>query len=516
MKDKKFLGIELGSTRIKAVLIDAGGAVLCAGGYEWENTLTDGYWSYALEDVEKGLQACYAALTKAYAAAYGQPLAHIDGMGVSAMMHGYLAFNAQDELLVPFRTWRNTNTARAAAALSDALQCNMPMRWSAAHYYQAVLDKEEHAGKVAHLHTLASYVHYRLTGQNVIGVGDASGMFPIQDNDYDRARIQTYNELLRAQGVQKDIYELLPRVLTAGQHAGALTAAGAKWLDPSGALQAGVPCCPPEGDAGTGMVATDAVRENTGNVSAGTSAFAMAVLDKPLTKAYPEIDMVTTPDGKPVAMVHVNNCTSEINEWVGLFYEAARLCGAQTDKGELIAKLFALSRESDGECGKFVGYNYLSGEPIAGVEKGVPMIMRLADGESNLSNFMQMHIYSAVATLGMGMEILAGEGVAVQRMCGHGGFFKSEYVGAAAMSAAVGAPVTVLKNAGEGGAWGIALLAAFAAQNKATLPDFLEDVFRNEQKSTVCASEQDKKKYAAFMARYKKYAGVEKAAAEVE
>ena len=508
------MGIEFGSTRIKAVLIDGQGNVLGSGGYEWENALRGGYWTYDLTDAVQGMQASYAALNTAYAAKYGEPIRKLDGIGISAMMHGYLAFDEKYNLLTPFRTWRNTNTARASDELSAELHFNMPMRWSGSHYYQAVSDNESHVQKVAYLHTLASYMHYLLTGENAIGIGDGSGMFPVRENDYDAERVKKYNALLKKHGIEKDIYALLPRVKLAGERAGALTKEGARLLDPSGVLQPGAVMCPPEGDAGTGMVATNAVREQTGNVSAGTSAFAMIVLEKPLKNVYPEIDIVTTPHGKDVAMVHVNNCTSEINAWAGIFAEAIELAGGSMPKGELLTRLFQTSRNSDDDCGKYVGYNFLSGEPIAGMQNGAPLLLRASDGKPTLANFMQMQIYSAVASLRMGMEILEQEKVRVKEICGHGGFFKTDYVGANAMSAAVNAPVTVMKNAGEGGAWGIALLALYAATKKGSLEDFLQDVFRDGQKSVVEADEHEKKKFAAFMTRYKANLAAEKHASE--
>lgn len=503
MTDKLYLGVELGSTRIKSVLIDAAGTVLCGGAHEWENRLENGLWTYTLDDVWNGLRHSYTDLREAYEKKYGKKLETLRGIGISAMMHGYLAFDAQDNLLVPFRTWRNTNTAEAAAELSEKLYFNIPQRWSGAHFYQAVLNKEAHVPHVTHLNTLAGYVHYKLTGKRVLGVGDASGMFPIEKNDYDRTRIAKYNALLAEHGVEKDLYALLPKVLLAGEDAGTLTEEGARLLDESGTLQAGAPLCPPEGDAGTGMVATNAVKVRTGNVSAGTSAFAMVVTEKPLERVYSEIDMVTTPDGFPVAMVHVNNFTNEINAWAGLFAEAIELAGGKADKGTLFEKLFRLSLSSDVDCGGFVGYNFLSGEPIAGVETGSPLLFRSPDGKPNLAGFMQMQIYSALGALAMGMEILEKENVRVEEMCGHGGFFKTDFVGANAMSAAVGAPVTVMKNAGEGGAWGIALLALYAAEKKGTLAEFLGKIFGGTKKTTVTASADEKKKFAAFMQKYK-------------
>ena len=506
--NKKILGIELGSTRIKSVLIDEKARVLAHGSYEWENQLVDGLWSYSLLEVEKGLQACYADLIKNYE----QPLKKIDAIGVSAMMHGYLAFDKNDKLLVPFRTWRNTNTESAAKELSSVLEFNMPQRWSASHYYQAVLNGEPHVQDVAYLTTLAGYVHWVLTGKKVLGVGDASGMFPIKDGEYDREMLARYDELLKKRGLAKRFGDLLPAILLAGEDAGCLTENGARFLDPTGNLQAGIPLCPPEGDAGTGMVATNAVREKTGNVSAGTSAFVMLVLEKSLEKVYPEIDIVTTPTGTPVAMVHVNNCTSEINTWVNLFSEVVALSGGKLSKGELFERLFAISKESDKEIGKLFACNFLSGEPIANIAEGRPLFLRMPDGNMNLANFMQAQIYSALASLNLGMEILKAENVAIESICGHGGFFKTEFVGQNAMSATLNAPITVMKNAGEGGAYGIALLALYRLKKTETLEDFLDKIFASNEKITVSANQEEKEKFAAFMLRYKNGLAVEKTA----
>jgi len=509
------LGIELGSTRIKSVLTDKKGNVLASGGHEWENSLVDGLWTYSLDEVWDGLQKSYASLAADWKRKSGEEIERLDAIGVSAMMHGYLAFDKADNLLVPFRTWRNTNTAQAAEELTAALGFNMPQRWSASHYYQAVLNGEKHVGDVAFLTTLAGYVHWKLTGKKVLGVGDASGMFPVSNGNYNSDMIQKYNALLKAHGVEKDLKKLLPKILIAGQNAGTLTSEGAALLDKSGKLQKGAVCCPPEGDAGTGMVATNAVRARTGNVSAGTSAFAMIVLEKPLQKVYPEIDVVTTPSGLDVAMVHVNNCTSEINAWAKIFGEAAELLGAKFDKGELFEKLFKISAESDGETGKLFACNFLSGEPTVKIQEGRPMFLRLPDGNMNLANFMQAQIYSALATLHIGMEILAEENVKVDSVCGHGGFFKTAFIGQNAMSVALGAPVTVRKNAGEGGAFGIAVLALYCLNNVVSLEDFLDELYAEEETTVVRASEEEKAKFAAFMRRYKLGLQVEKTASEV-
>ncbi len=504
------LGIELGSTRIKSVLIDEKAKVIAQGSFEWENQLVDGLWSYSLLEVKRGLQASYADLIKNH----GKPLEKIDAIGVSAMMHGYLAFDKNNNLLVPFRTWRNTNTEDAAKELSSVLGFNMPQRWSAAHYYQAVINGESHVKDVAYLTTLAGYVHWLLTDEKVLGIGDASGMFPIQDGTYNQDMLVKYNELLKKHGVQQKLENLLPEILSAGEEAGCLTENGALFLDPTGVLEAGIPLCPPEGDAGTGMVATNAVREKTGNVSAGTSAFVMLVLEKSLKKVYPEIDVVTTPTGKPVAMVHVNNCTSEINAWVDIFAEVIRLSGGVISKGELFDKLFNVSKESDKETGKLFACNFLSGEPIVDLKEGRPLFLRMPDGEMNLANFMQAQIYSALASLSLGMEILKGERIEIDSICGHGGFFKTDFIGQNAMSAALDAPVTVMKTAGEGGAYGIAVLALYSVFKKGTLEDFLDRLFAHNEKNTVCASVEEKEKFADFMQRYKKGLAVEKAAEE--
>lgn len=503
---KKILGIELGSTRIKSVLIDENGVVLAQGGYEWENKLVDGLWSYDLDEVWSGLQSSYSSLLENY----GLPITTLDAIGISAMMHGYLAFDKDENLLVPFRTWRNTNTAKAADELTRELSFNMPMRWSATHFYQAVLNRETHVKDVAFFTTLSGYVHYKLTGEKVLGVGDASGMFPITDNDYDCVMIKKYNALLSKHGVNVDVIDLMPKVKLSGEYAGKLTEQGAKLLDKSGNLNSGIILCPPEGDAGTGMVATNAVKERTGNVSAGTSAFVMAVMEKPLSKVYPEIDVVTTPSGNPVAMVHVNNFTSEINAWSELFCEVINLAGYKVSKSELIGKLFKTSLDSDENAGGLIGYNFLSGEPIVGVNQGKPLFLREPSGDMTLSNFMQMQIYSALAGLSIGMEILEDEGVALDDICGHGGFFKTEFVGANAMSAALNSPITVMKTAGEGGAWGIAVLALFATTKGLKLAEFLDEIFKNSEKVTVVADKKEKKKFSRFKKIYKEYLKLEK------
>ena len=508
---KKILGIEFGSTRIKAVLIDECANVVAQGAFEWENRLEDGLWTYSLEEVWHGVQCAYQALCQSY----GEPIKTLDYIGISAMMHGYLAFDKDNKLLTPFRTWRNTNTEQASKALTRELDFNMPQRWSATHYYQAVLNKEPHVGEVVFLTTLAGYVHWKLTGKKVLGIGDASGMFPIANNRYDCERLKKYNRLLAQRGVKKNLGDLLPEILLAGENAGYLTEEGAKLLDIHGNLQKGVPFCPPEGDAGTGMVATNAVKERTGNVSAGTSGFAMIVMDKVLSRVHPEIDVVTTPVGKPVAMVHVNNFTSEINAWVQMFEEVAALAGVQVDRGVLFDRLFKKSAESDEKVGGLLGYNFLSGEPIVNMKSGRPLLLRDSEGKMNLANFMQMQIYSALGALSLGMDILKEENVSIDEICGHGGFFKTERIGANAMSAAIGSPVTVMQNAGEGGAWGIAILALYAVNSSISLEQFLAELFKNTKKTTVQADESEKERFATFMDSYKKGLQIERLTTEI-
>ena len=513
---EKIIGIELGSTRIKSVLVDENATVLATGSFEWENQLEDGLWTYSLADVEKGLQGSFAALAKDYMEKYGDTLRDVTAMGISAMMHGYLAFDREENLLVPFRTWRNTNTAQAADELTKLFGFNIPMRWSVAHFHQVLLNGESHIDKVAFLTTLAGYVHYKLTGRKVLGVGDASGMFPIKDGNYDGEMLTKYNALLREKNVDIAFDTILPAVLTAGEDAGSLTPEGALWLDPTGNLQAGCVLCPPEGDAGTGMVATNSVIPNTANVSAGTSAFLMAVLEKDLSKCYREIDVVTTPHGYPVAMVHVNNFTSEINAWAGLFEEVfAALGGGDLDRGTLFNTLYTKALEGDATCGGLMGYNFLSGEPIVGVVNGIPMVTRTPDGKLTLGNFMRMQIYSALGSLAMGCKILAEENVRIDSVCGHGGFFKTPFVGQSAMSAAVGAPVTVMQNAGEGGAWGIAVLALLTARGSRDLEGLLDELLGDAPKTTVSADEAEIQAFAAFMEIYRKGLAVEKLASEV-
>lgn len=517
---KGILGIEFGSTRIKAVLIDEKGTPLASGSHEWENRLTDGIWTYTLDDIWSGLADCYADLASDVKKKYDVVLKKFASIGFSAMMHGYLAFDKEGELLVPFRTWRNTITEEAAAKLTEVFQYNIPQRWSIAHLYQAILKKEEHVGKIDFLTTLAGYVHWKLTGEKVLGVGDASGMFPIdcKRGNYDQNMIRKFDELTEPCGYGWKLSDILPKVLSAGEKAGTLTPEGAKLLDVSGNLEAGILLCPPEGDAGTGMVATNSVGVRTGNVSAGTSVFAMVVLEKELSKVYPEIDLVTTPDGALVAMVHCNNCTSDLNAWVNLFDEFAKSIGAAIDKNQLFSVLYHKALEGDADCGGLISYNYFSGEPVTGFDEGAPLFVRKADQTFNLANFMRTHLYSSLAALKAGLDLLfKEEDVKVDEMFGHGGLFKTKGVGQRIAAAAMNTPVSVMETAGEGGAWGIALLASYM-QNKEEgeeLQDFLNHkIFAGQKGEKLLPVKEDVEGFDQFMIRYKKGLAIEHAAVD--
>ena len=477
---KAILGIEFGSTRIKAVLIDEQNKPIAQGAHEWENQLKDGLWTYSIDAVWSGLQDCYADLRNDVKRQYDCEIESLAAIGFSAMMHGYMAFDAEQQLLVPFRTWRNTNTGAAAAELSELFQYNIPLRWSISHLYQCILDNEAHVSAIKYLTTLAGYVHWQLTGEFVLGVGDASGMLPVdpQTKTYDATMVEKFDQLVAPKGFSWKLLDILPRVLVAGENAGSLTAEGAKRLDPSGHLKAGIPLCPPEGDAGTGMVATNAVKQRTGNVSAGTSSFSMIVLEKPLSKPYEKIDMVTTPDGSLVAMVHCNNCTSDLNAWVNLFREYQQLLGVPVDMNEVFSKLYNHALEGDADCGGLISYNYISGEPVTGLSEGCPLFVRSANDKFTLANFMRAHLHAAVGVLKIGNDILfKQEKVEVDRITGHGGLFKTKGVGQRILAAALNSPISVMETAGEGGAWGIALLAAYLTNGKSqSLADYLEQV----------------------------------------
>jgi sugar (pentulose or hexulose) kinase len=517
---KTVLGIEFGSTRIKAVLIGEDHKPIASGSYEWENKHENGVWTYSIEDVWTGLQESYRNLCKEVSEKYGSPLETIGAIGFSGMMHGYMAFDKNDNLLAPFRTWRNTITGQAAEKLTDLFQFNIPQRWSIAHLYQAILNKESHVKDISHQTTLAGYVHWKLTGQKVMGIGEASGMFPVDSktNDYDAGRIEQFNELLKAENISWKLQDILPKVLVAGDAAGALTEEGAKLLDPTGGLKAGIPLCPPEGDAGTGMVATNSVAVRTGNVSAGTSVFAMIVLEKALSKLYPEIDMVTTPTGKPVAMVHSNNCTSDLNAWVGLFQEFTTAIGVEISQSKLFEMLYQKALTGDVDAGGLLAYSYLSGEHITHMEEGRPLFVRTPESRFTLANFMRVNLFSSLGALKIGLDILfVQEKVKIDQILGHGGFFKTKEVGQRMMAAAMNVPVSVLETAGEGGAWGIALLASYMfnkAENEPFEAYLSDKVFADEKGSTIAPDPADVAGFAAFMERYKRGLVIERAAVE--
>ena len=517
---KTVLGVELGSTRIKAVLVGEDHAPIASGNHDWENRLENNVWTYSIDDVWTGLQHAYAELARDVQEKYGVELTTLGAIGFSAMMHGYMAFGADGKLLAPFRTWRNTMTGPAAAELTNLFDFNIPQRWSIAHLRQAMLNGEEHIPQISYLTTLAGYVHWMLTGKKVLGVGEASGMFPIdsETNDYDASMVEKFDSLIAPANLPWKLRDILPKVLVAGESAGVLTAEGAKLLDVSGKLQPGIPCCPPEGDAGTGMTATNSVAKRTGNVSAGTSVFAMVVLEKALKKVHTEIDMVTTPTGRPVAMVHCNNCTSDLNAWVGLFGEFAKLIGVELNSNELYGNLYRKALEADRDCGGLLSYNYYSGEHITGFAEGRPLFARTPDSRFTLANFMRTHLYSALSVLKLGLDILIGEeNVQIDRMFGHGGLFKTKGVGQSIMAAAINAPVSVMETAGEGGAWGVALLAAYM-KNKIegeTLDDYLANrVFAGRLGEELQPDAADVEGFRNFIARYASSLPIERAAVE--
>ena len=514
------LGIELGSTRIKAVLIGPDHTPIASGSYEWENRYENGVWTYSLQDVWAGVQGSYRALATEVLQRYHTPLQTVGAIGFSAMMHGYLAFDGEGNLLVPFRTWRNTITGQASKELTELFHFNIPQRWSIAHLYQAILNKEAHIQDISYLTTLAGYVHWKLTGQKVLGVGEASGMFPVDSktNDYDKRMIELFDEWLQVRNIAWKIQDILPQVRVAGDPAGVLTEQGARLLDPAGRLRAGISLCPPEGDAGTGMVATNSVAQRTANVSAGTSVFAMIVLEKALSKVYPEIDMVTTPTGKPVAMVHSNNCTSDLNAWIGLFREFTDALGLEIGEAELFELLYQKALTGDADGGGLLAYNYYSGEHITHLEEGRPLFVRTPESRFTLSNFMRVHLFSALGALKSGLDILfEQEQVKLDQVLGHGGFFKTKAVGQKIMAAAMNVPVSVIETAGEGGAWGAALLAAYMlhkAENE-PLETYLSDkVFAGITGTTMPPDPADVDGFAAFMERYKRGLIIERTAVD--
>ena len=517
---KTALGIEFGSTRIKAVLVAENNLPIAQGAHDWENRLDNGVWTYTLDDIWNGLQDCYAKMAADVNNQYGVELTKIGAMGFSAMMHGYMAFNDKDELMVPFRTWRNTMTEQASNDLTERFAYHIPQRWSIAHLYQAILNGEEHVPNIKFFCTLAGYVHWKLSGKKVLGVGEASGMFPIDitTGQFNTKMIDTFNELVAPKGFPWKLEEILPGVLSAGEDAGCLTKEGALLLDPSGKLQAGIPMCPPEGDAGTGMVATNSVAVRTGNVSAGTSVFAMVVLEKELSKVYDAIDLVTTPTGNLVGMVHCNNCTSDLNAWVNLFAECLDNFGAKPDMNDVYGTLYRKALEGDDDCGGLLAYNYFSGEHITGFEEGRPLFVRTPDSKFNLANFMRVHLFTALGALKVGLDILTKEEkVKIDQMLGHGGLYKTPGVGQKITAAAMNSPVSVMETAGEGGAWGIAVLAAYL-MNKAegeTLEAYLTNkVFAGQKGSTIEPDAKDVTGFETFIERYKKGLAIERAAVD--
>ncbi|MEB6036610.1 FGGY-family carbohydrate kinase [Staphylococcus pseudoxylosus] len=508
------IGIELGSTRIKTVAIDQNLSTVASGHFEWENQFIDGYWTYSINDIWVGLQKSYSAMTVEIKEKYDLTLRKVKSIGVSGMMHGYLAFDQNEDLLVPFRTWRNGNTAKAATLLSEAFQFNIPERWSIAHLYQAILDNESHVNRITYLTTLAGYVHWYLTGEKVLGIGDASGMFPIDidTKSYRKDLLEEANHIFKTKYFERSVEELLPEIKLAGESGGLLTEEGATLLDPSGNLEAGILMCPPEGDAGTGMVATNTVAQNTGNISAGTSAFAMIVLSNTLKDMYPEIDVVTTPDGSEVAMIHTNNCTSDINDWMNLFGEVLNVMGVDFSSDELYGHIFERSLSSDDNIGGLLSYNYVSGENITNVDTGYPLFIREPNYQFNLANFMKMHLFSAFSTLKIGMDLLKeNEYIDIDKLIAHGGIFKTKDVAQQILASAFEQPITVMETASEGGAWGISVLAYYAAlDTEDSLDVFLNDsVFINTKEKTLQPVAQEVINFNNYVEKMKKGLSIE-------
>lgn len=513
------LGIEFGSTRIKAVLIGADGKPLASGAHAWENALRDGIWTYSLEAIWAGLQGSFADLRKVLAAQYGVSLTQVKALGMSGMMHGYMVFDAEGKQLVPFRTWRNNSTAVASAELTELFNYPIPQRWSIAHLYQAILNGEPHVGQIAYITTLAGYVHWMLTGQKWMGIGEASGMFPVDSEaqDFNAALVAKFDDHIANRGYGWTLKDILPQVLVAGECAGTLTAESVRLLDPAGMLQAGIPLCPPEGDAGTGMVATNSVEVRTGNVSAGTSVFAMLVLEKALSRVYNEIDLVTTPDGKLVGMVHSNNCTSDLNAWMDLFGQVVKAVGLELSASELFSSLLPLALKGDSDCGGLLAYGYVSGEHMTGFSEGRPLFVRSSDSHFTLENCIRTHLFSALCALRMGLDVLINEEqVVVEEIRGHGGFFKTPWVGQRIMAAATKTPVSILETAGEGGAWGIALLASYMMREVKgqALPDFLMPVFADSMGEALLPEPADVTGFEQFFERYRRGLAIERAAVE--
>ena len=515
---KAVLGIEFGSTRIKAVLVDDNNTPIAQGSFEWENHLDNGIWTYPMDEIHTGFRACYKDLKKDVSEKYGTGIKKLGAIGISAMMHGYLAFGKDNNLLVPFRTWRNTITEESAAKLTKCFNYNIPQRWSIAHLYQAILNKEAHVKDIAFQTTLAGYIHWMLTGEKVMGIGEASGMFPIDPatKDFDAEMVAKFDAILKEEGMPYTLKEIFPKVLVAGECGGKLTKEGAAFIDESGELEAGIPVAPCEGDAGTGMAATNAVKIRTGNVSAGTSVFAMVVLEKNLSKVYEEVDLVTTPDGSLVGMIHCNNCTSDLNAWVNLFKESLECYGVEVDMNKLFSTLYNKALEGNKNCGGLISYNYFSGEGVTKFDEGRPLFVREQNANMNLANFMRTHLYASLATLKMGCDImLKEEGVKVDSITGHGGLFKTKGVGQSILAAALNAPVSVMETAGEGGAWGMALLASYMIQKSQgeTLSDYLTNkVFKDMKAETLAPNADDAKGFDEYIVSYRKALEVEASA----
>ena len=515
---KAVLGIEFGSTRIKAVLVDDANKPIASGSHEWENQLKDGIWTYSIDMIWEGLQHAYKEMTEDVEKQYGVKVEKLAALGFSAMMHGYMAFGADDEILVPFRTWRNAITEEASEKLTKLFNYNIPQRWSIAHLYQAILNGEDHVKDIKFQTTLAGYIHWKLTGRKVLGVGEASGMFPIDiaTGKFNQTMVDAFNKEVEGKGYPWKLLDIFPEVLTAGENAGELTAEGAKLLDPTGTLQAGCPLCPPEGDAGTGMVATNSVARRTGNVSAGTSVFSMVVLEKELSKVYPELDLVTTPSGDLVAMVHCNNCTSDLNAWVNIFKEFAEAFGVDVDMNKLFGTLYNKAMEGDVNGGNLLAYNYISGENITGMEEGRPMFVRTPNSKFNLANFMRVNLYTALGALKIGMDLLLKEeGVQVDKLLGHGGLFKTKGVGQQILADAMNTPISVMETAGEGGAWGIAVLASYMVQKDEgeSLGDYLNNkVFAGQEGSELAPDPEGVKGFDEFIEIYKAGLPIQRAA----
>ena len=515
---KAVLGIEFGSTRIKAVLVDDANKPIASGSHEWENQLKDGIWTYSIDMIWEGLQHAYKEMTEDVEKQYGVKVEKLAALGFSAMMHGYMAFGADDEILVPFRTWRNAITEEASEKLTKLFNYNIPQRWSIAHLYQAILNGEDHVKDIKFQTTLAGYIHWKLTGRKVLGVGEASGMFPIDiaTGKFNQTMVDAFNKEVEGKGYPWKLLDIFPEVLTAGENAGELTAEGAKLLDPTGTLQAGCPLCPPEGDAGTGMVATNSVARRTGNVSAGTSVFSMVVLEKELSKVYPELDLVTTPSGDLVAMVHCNNCTSDLNAWVNIFKEFAEAFGVDVDMNKLFGTLYNKAMEGDVNGGNLLAYNYISGENITGMEEGRPLFVRTPNSKFNLANFMRVNLYAALGALKIGMDLLLKEeGVQVDKLLGHGGLFKTKGVGQQILADAMNTPISVMETAGEGGAWGIAVLASYMVQKAEgeSLGDYLNNkVFAGQEGSELAPDPEGVKGFDEFIEIYKAGLPIQRAA----